>query len=151
MSSRKLRLSKEAEEDFDHILLYTGQEWGLKQLEVYFEKIDAALSEIALNPHVGSLLAGFSNDCRRLFVGSHMIVYRTHEGEVQVLRILHQRMHFQGALTQEEYRHQRMLESLAQAEAGMGIPHEEVVAYMMSKETDNPLPRPIPRPIPKRK
>ena len=42
----------------------------------------------------------------------------------------------------EEERHQMTLAALADADAGLGIPHEEVSIWLTSLGTDNPLPRP---------
>ena len=42
----------------------------------------------------------------------------------------------------EEVRHQMTIEALADADAGLGIPHEEVSIWLTSLGTDNPLPRP---------
>ena len=42
----------------------------------------------------------------------------------------------------EEERHQMTLEALAEADAGFGIPHEEVSIWLKNLGTDNPLPRP---------
>ena len=42
----------------------------------------------------------------------------------------------------EEERHQMTLAALADADAGFGIPHEEVSIWLKSLGTDNPLPRP---------
>ncbi len=45
----------------------------------------------------------------------------------------------------EEEKERRTLEGLADAAAGRTIPHEEVVAWVESLSTDNPLPRPRPK------
>ncbi|MGH8762445.1 MAG: CopG family ribbon-helix-helix protein [Nitrosospira sp.] len=45
----------------------------------------------------------------------------------------------------EEEKHRRTLEGLAEVDAGLGIPHEEVVAWANSLGTRNPLPMPVPR------
>lgn len=92
MSSHRLRLSRQAEKDFDHILLYTGQKWGLKQLDAYFEKINKALLEVERNPNIGSPCPELSEEHRRFFVGSHVIIYRIQNDKAQVIRILHQSM-----------------------------------------------------------
>lgn len=46
-----------------------------------------------------------------------------------------------------EERHRLTLEGLASVDAGMGIPHAEVVAWAESLGTDQPLPRPEARKI----
>ncbi len=45
----------------------------------------------------------------------------------------------------EEWEEARTLEAEAEADAGMGVPHDEVVAWVKSWGTANELPRPKPR------
>lgn len=74
------------------------------------------------------------------FIGSHVIIYEPRDDQAYVVRILHQRLSRdqifrETFLTEEElddYQHQRTLVALAQVDAGMGIPHEEIVAYFAS-------------------
>ena len=43
----------------------------------------------------------------------------------------------------EEERHRMTLEALAEVDAGRGIPHEAIMAWVDSLSTDSPLPPPV--------
>ncbi len=94
MPSRSLpiKLSPKARQDFIDILRYTGQTWGPQQLALYRDKIDGALQAIGRNPQAGHRRDDLPDTHRLYFVGAHVIVYRTEDSCVGVLRLLHQRM-----------------------------------------------------------
>ena len=48
-----IKLSPKARQNFIDILRFTGETWGLKQLEAYRDKIEDALQTISRNPQVG--------------------------------------------------------------------------------------------------
>ena len=74
------------------ILRFTGETWGQKQLLVYRDKIDKALHAISSNPKIGSRRTDLPETHRAYLVGSHLIVYRHFENNLEIVRILHQRM-----------------------------------------------------------
>jgi toxin ParE1/3/4 len=97
MSSRKaqplpLKLAPRARQDFIDILRYTGETWGESQLEIYRDKIDAALQKISLDPECGHQRDDLPATRLGYLVGSHIIIYRLNPDSVGVVRILHQRM-----------------------------------------------------------
>ncbi len=95
MSSRKslsLQLSPKAYQDLVDILRFTGETWGPEQLHAYRDKIDSALQAISHNPRIGSQRQDLPETHRAYLVGSHVIVYRHIKDNLQVVRILHQRM-----------------------------------------------------------
>jgi toxin ParE1/3/4 len=95
MSSRKplpLKLSPKARQDFIHILRYTGETWGEKQLQAYRDKIDDALQAISQNPQLGHHRNDLPPAFSAYLVGSHVIVYRDLGAAIGIARILHQRM-----------------------------------------------------------
>lgn len=95
MSSRKplpLKLSPKAYQDLVHILRFTGETWGREQLHAYHDKIDSALQAISHNPRIGTQRQDLPETHRAYLVGSHVIVYRYIEDNLQIVRILHQRM-----------------------------------------------------------
>lgn len=85
-------LSPRARKDFIDILRFTGATWGQAQLHVYRGKLDEALRRIGRNPEIGSRAEDSPGAHRVTFAGSHVIVYRTRGPNVEVIRILHQRM-----------------------------------------------------------
>lgn len=88
----RLVLSPKAEQDIEGILRYTGETWGDRQLIVYRDKIADALNGLLRNPGSGHLSADLPDTHRLYPVGSHVIVYRTNERIIEVIRILHRRM-----------------------------------------------------------
>jgi len=95
MSSResRLQLSPKAQQDFIDNLRYTRERWGEKQLLVYRDKLNDALSLIARDPEIGHSSPVLPPTHRVLSVGSHLITYRQQVLDIGVVRILHQRMH----------------------------------------------------------
>ncbi len=85
-------LSPRARKDFIDILRFTGETWGQAQLRAYRDKLDEALRRIGRNPEIGPRADESPRSHRVLLVGSHVIVYRTSVRNVEVIRILHQRM-----------------------------------------------------------
>jgi toxin ParE1/3/4 len=73
-------------------LRFTGENWGPNQLHRYRDKLDEALRAIGANPGLGHCTPDLPETHRLHPVGSHVIVYRTDESGVGVVRILHQRM-----------------------------------------------------------
>lgn len=88
-------LGPAAESDLYHILEYTYQHFGRRQVVDYFEKIEKALHVIGDNPYIGSPLPGSPKGRRGYYFGSHVIAYRIRDEKAEVLRILHQRMNRQ--------------------------------------------------------
>jgi toxin ParE1/3/4 len=89
---RQLVLAPQAQQDFIDILRFTGEGWGEKQLLIYRDKINDALQLIGSNPGLGHHRPDLPETHRAYLVGSHIIIYRSHETAVAVVRILHQRM-----------------------------------------------------------
>ncbi|NMG36651.1 hypothetical protein GRF61_19550 [Azoarcus sp. TTM-91] len=91
-ASRRIVLSPRAKQDFIDILRYTGETWGPEQLHAYRNKLNGALQRIARNPSIGNRAPELPETHRLYFIGSHVIIYRTQDASIAVVRILHQRM-----------------------------------------------------------
>jgi toxin ParE1/3/4 len=87
-----LELAPRARQDFVDILRYTAETWGTRQLEVYRDKLDAALQVIGRDPGRGHRRDDLPPTHLVFPVGSHVIVYRVSGDRIGVVRILHQRM-----------------------------------------------------------
>lgn len=90
--SPPVRLSRKARQDFIEILRFTGEHWGLLQLEVYRDKIDEALRAVGRYPESGHRRDDIPATHRAYLVGAHVVVYRIDDQGIGVVRILHQRM-----------------------------------------------------------
>jgi toxin ParE1/3/4 len=93
---RKLRFSLAAEEDVKEILTYTLETWGERQFEQYLDILNQAFDEISkdtLSPNSryrDELVKGVIT----LRDGHHIIFFRMKSDEVEVIRVLHERMDF---------------------------------------------------------
>ncbi len=91
MFGKKLayRLSPLAESDLEDIWLYTYRQWSLEQADEYHQSIMKAVKGLADGRHVwrkSNALEGYW----KYPVGRHVIFFRTPEGFLDVIRILHE-------------------------------------------------------------
>jgi toxin ParE1/3/4 len=86
-------LRQEAINDLNDIWDYTIQEWSENQADKYYESIQFSCKEIAENPSVGKYYPEISKYLLGLKTGKHIIFYYLiSEDEIEVIRILHERM-----------------------------------------------------------
>lgn len=94
----RIRLSASAEQDFEAILRWTVEAFGIRQAEVYLDLLLAALAALAHGPDVpGSKLRDeILPGLRILHVrrpGRHFVLYRpSGSNTIEVVRILHDAM-----------------------------------------------------------
>lgn len=97
----RIRLSREAGNDFERILAWTRDRFGEQQLGIYKNVLIEALSALEHGPDVSGsrtrdeILPGLRtlHVARKERAGRHFILYRTGEGRViEVVRILHDAM-----------------------------------------------------------
>ena len=89
---RRLEFSPKAAADFEAILRYTGERWGIEQLIAYRNQLDAALRRLTDHPDLAHFSAALPDSHRLYVAGSHVVVYRDTGATVAVVRVLHQRM-----------------------------------------------------------
>jgi toxin ParE1/3/4 len=87
------RLTPRARRDLDEIWDYTAKRWDAAQADRYVRAIAAACANLAKGQRqdrdAGDIRPGY----RRCTVGSHVLFYRRNDrGELEIVRILHQRM-----------------------------------------------------------
>jgi toxin ParE1/3/4 len=78
--------------DLEDIWDYSTETWGTVQAERYLRLINDSFRKIADNPGIGRPCDAIREGYRKRSVGRHVIFYRTAEGGVDVVRILHERM-----------------------------------------------------------
>lgn len=90
MSGRRAsaRLTPEAAQDYDDILLGSLEFFGYEQTRSYQFILDTGIATIGRFPFAGVQVFG---TYRRKLVGSHALYYQVEEHEVVVIRILHQK------------------------------------------------------------
>lgn len=81
-----------ADADMLNILLKGVEEWGVDQAASYAHKIHGTLHNLAENPDIGKKRDDIRSDLHSFPVGSHTVIYRHNGIEVEVVRVLHQRM-----------------------------------------------------------
>jgi toxin ParE1/3/4 len=92
-------VSPRAQRDIEGIWDYTAERWNLPQAEIYIRGVWAAIQTIAADPRVGRSADDVRPGYRRYPIGSHVIFYRmTADGMIDVVRVLHSHMDFDGHL-----------------------------------------------------
>ena len=92
-SARPYRLSPLAERDLEAIWFYTFENWSAEQADRYHNQIMAAIEELAGGGKQGRPIDDIRPGYRKLAVQSHFLFYcLTDAGQIDVMRILHQRM-----------------------------------------------------------
>ena len=93
-SARPYRLTPQAERDLEEIWLYTFENWSAEQADRYHSQIMAAIEGLAGGSKQGRAIDDIRPGYRKLAVASHFLFYRIADaGMIDIIRILHQRMH----------------------------------------------------------
>ena len=90
----KYRISAEAHNDLQSIWLYTFEEWSAEQANRYFNLILDEVEFICQNPLSGKNYEAIRKGYFKARVKSHFIFYKINQvkEEIEIIRILHQRM-----------------------------------------------------------
>ena len=88
----RLTVTPKAESDLTEIWLYTCEEWGADQADVYLDQLEAGLNQLINHPSLGADYAHVLPGYRRLQVEHHAVFYQVHEPEVLIVRVLHEDM-----------------------------------------------------------
>lgn len=90
----KYKLTKEALNDLEHIWLYTLETWSVDQADRYFDLIMTEIEFLTENPLYGKDYNHVRKGYLSSRVKSHFIFYKINqvENEIEIIRILHQRM-----------------------------------------------------------
>jgi toxin ParE1/3/4 len=80
----RVRLSFDAEQDFDDILDYSFQQFSEEQALAYRRRVEDALTSIGRYPQSGKLRSDYGDSIRCRIVGEHRIIYRVRSDEVLV-------------------------------------------------------------------
>ena len=88
----RLTVTPKAESDLTGIWLYTCEEWGVDQADVYLDQLEAGMNQLINHPSLGADYAHVLPGYRRLQVEHHAVFYQAHEPEVLIVRVLHEDM-----------------------------------------------------------
>ena len=86
------RLGAKSLEDLKSIGRFTLKSWGREQRNIYLSKLDESFHRLAEQPHLGNARDDIRKGYRVYHVGRHLIFYRQKPAEIEIIRILHDRM-----------------------------------------------------------
>ena len=88
----EIHFTREAEDDYKSISLYTWQNWSEDQATIYESLIEKSLDLIREHPRVGRQQEDLFAGCRSIRVEQHIIYYdQPSSSKIVVVRILHHR------------------------------------------------------------
>jgi toxin ParE1/3/4 len=93
------RLTKLAKADLKDIGRYTQGVWGREQRNRYLANLDASFHDLAQTPHKGRSCDDIRQGYRKYQVGRHVIFYRQDAADIEIVRILHDRMDAEAHLS----------------------------------------------------
>jgi toxin ParE1/3/4 len=93
-----LIVSPAAQADIDEIWDYSADSWSIGQADAYLADLRRMMARIASNPAIGVVCPKVRPGYRKQSCGSHVIFYRQVGDDVDIVRILHQRMDFRRHL-----------------------------------------------------
>lgn len=97
----KVILRQKAIDDLNDIWDYTFEKWSENQADKYYATLKLTCKEIGENPEFGREYAEISRSLLGLKSGKHIIFYQIiSEDEIEVIRILHERMDLKNRLTE---------------------------------------------------
>ena len=96
------KISVQASEDIEKIWLYTFETWSLEQADRYINLIFDEIEYLVSNPQSGKDYHNVRSFYRASKVKSHIIFYKLEgeESEIEIIRILHERMDFESRLSE---------------------------------------------------
>jgi len=92
MKTLKVIFKEQAIFDLEDIWLYTLHTWSLEQADRYHSMIIKEVDFLATHPKSGRDQHHIREGYRSSKIKSHIIFYRILESELEVIRILHERM-----------------------------------------------------------
>ncbi len=97
----KVILRQKAINDLNDIWDYTFKKWSEHQADLYYVTLKLACKGIGENPKIGKEYVAISKNLLGLKSGKHIIFYQQiSEMEIEVIRILHERMDLKNRLTE---------------------------------------------------
>jgi len=94
------RLTAKARADLRDIGRYTQRTWGRDQRNHYLSRLDEAFHLLAREPDRGRSCDNIRQGYRKYQVGRHVIFYRRSGADIEIIRILHERMDLEACLSE---------------------------------------------------
>jgi toxin ParE1/3/4 len=98
----KYKISQAASRDIENIWLYTIGKWSIEQADRYFNLIMDEIEYLAEDPKSGKDYSIVRKGYFRSQIKSHFIFYKINRKnqEIEIIRILHQRMDIETRLNE---------------------------------------------------
>lgn len=94
------RLTAKAIADLKSIGHYTQDTWGREQRNKYLAQLDDRFHMLTQEPHKGWPCDDIREGYRKHHVGRHLIFYRQAGKDIEIIRILHDRMDIENHLSE---------------------------------------------------
>ena len=88
----QIRIRPRARQDLKAIWGYTLERWGEPQADLYLHQLDAGIRSLIDFPAIGESCEHIRAGYRKLQVNRHLILYRSGEQHIEIVRVLHQAM-----------------------------------------------------------
>jgi toxin ParE1/3/4 len=96
---KPFELTNAAKSDLKKIALYTHEEWGGNQRNVYIKQFDDTFHMLSDSPLVGKACDEIKTGYKKFPIGSHIIFYKTGtNSKILVVRILYKKMDIELSL-----------------------------------------------------
>jgi toxin ParE1/3/4 len=94
-------ISEKALEDINNIWIYTAENWSVEQADRYYNLIIDEIEYIVDNLHMARDFGKIRKSYRYSKVKSHLILFKKDKAnEIEVVRILHERMDIENRLAE---------------------------------------------------
>jgi toxin ParE1/3/4 len=87
------RLAPKAEEDLEDIWSYSYANWGEQQAHDYTDGLVGTFEALAMSPASAPACDAIKPGYRRQVFESHVIYFRITDFGIEIIRVLHKRMH----------------------------------------------------------
>ena len=98
----KYKISQVASRDIENIWLFTIEKWSVEQADRYFNLIMDEIEYLSKNPKSGKDYGKVRKGYFRSRIKSHFIFYKINRKneDIEIIRILHQRMDIETRLSE---------------------------------------------------
>lgn len=88
----RYRLTPKADRDLVQIWRHTNENWGKSQADKYLYLLEKGFSMLLRHPKSGRTRDEIRRGYRCLPIENHVVFYRIVDNDIEIVRILHQRM-----------------------------------------------------------
>ncbi len=86
------KLTPAADQDLVDIFQYTQNHWGKKQAIQYLNELEQSFLVLAQDSNLGQARPEIHKAYKAFYIHKHIVFYRFHQKQLEIIRILHQRM-----------------------------------------------------------